>query len=120
MIVTNGFDAEAMREYAQNALFGPHSPCTIERCTRGKATYLNGDGCSLRYALEVRNNASGQVLKLLLNARVFADPGICQSYLRERLMPLAALMRGREEIALLTSPIALICNRCGTYSLRKL
>ena len=106
--LTTAFDAEAMREYVQNALFGPHSPCTIERCTPGKATYLNGDGCSLRYALEVRNNASGQVLELLLNARVFADLGICQSYLRDRLMPLAALMRGREEIALLTSPIALI------------
>jgi len=69
---------------------------------------VNGDGCSLRYTLEMRNNATGRALELLLTARVFADGTVSQSYLRERLVPLAASMSDREEIAPLTTPVALI------------
>ncbi|HWQ14931.1 MAG TPA: ABC transporter transmembrane domain-containing protein, partial [Roseiflexaceae bacterium] len=101
------FAAEAIRAQLQDALFdGTCSDYTIERCAPGKATYLPGDSCVLRYDLEVRNGASGEVTPALLNARVFPDQERCAAYVRERLEPLAEQVRAREELALFGAPLA--------------
>jgi ABC-type multidrug transport system fused ATPase/permease subunit len=107
--VAAAFDAETMRERLQVALFGEaNGDYTIERCVPGKATYLPGDSCVLRYELDIHNNASGEVLNSLLNARVFVDQAACESYLRDKLEPLAAQMRDRDEIAPFITPIAML------------
>jgi hypothetical protein len=105
--VLAAFDAEAMRERLQVALFGAaHAPYSIQRCTPGKATYLAGDGCLLRYQLEVADHARGRTLTPLVNARLFRDRLAGETYLRQRLEPLAAAMRGREETAPFAAPVA--------------
>ncbi|HEX9438570.1 MAG TPA: ABC transporter transmembrane domain-containing protein, partial [Roseiflexaceae bacterium] len=102
------FDAEAMRGYLQPVLFGKtQTRYTIERCTPGKAIYA-GDGCVLRYQLEVSDSASGQTLEPLVVGRIFQDQLACAVYMRDRLAPLAALMRDREEIAPFAAPVAMI------------
>ena len=106
--VRTAFDAEAMRAYLQEALFGTaNSDYTIDRCDLGQSVYA-GDCCVLRYRLEVRHNASGQTLQPLVTGRVFQDQGACAGYLRDRLAPLAERMRGREEIAPFATPVAMI------------
>jgi ABC-type multidrug transport system fused ATPase/permease subunit/thiamine kinase-like enzyme len=103
------FDAEAMRAHLQEALFdAKENHYTIESCTPGKATYLDGEGCLLRYDLVVKEQASGQVLTPLVLARVSADSAAAATYLHERLEPLAAQMDGRPEIAPFAAPIALL------------
>jgi ABC-type transport system involved in Fe-S cluster assembly fused permease/ATPase subunit/thiamine kinase-like enzyme len=102
------FDAEAMRGYLQPVLFGKtQTRYTIERCTPGKAIYA-GDGCVLRYQLEVNDSSIGQTLEPLVVGRIFQDQLACAVYMRDRLAPLAALMRGREEIVPFAAPVAMI------------
>ncbi len=102
------FDGEAMRGYLQAVLFGKTRPTyRIERCTPGKAIYL-GDSCVLRYELDVKDSASGATLQPLVVGRVFGDQLACAVYLRDKLSPLAALMRGREEVAPFATPVAMV------------
>lgn len=103
------FDAPTMREYLQTAFFGKHNPnYTIERCVPGKASYLGGEGCVLRYQLEVRDRLSGQTLSPLVNARLFSNQISCALYLRDHLSPLASLMRGRKEIEAFVAPVTML------------
>ncbi|CAN5646332.1 hypothetical protein BH10CHL1_BH10CHL1_40660 [soil metagenome] len=104
--VRTAFDAEAMRVQLQTALFAADADYTIVRCKPGKATYLNEEGCLLRYDLQVQHTPSGQTESSLILARIFASPIAAESYLRERLMPLVAKMQGRPEIASFTQPVA--------------
>jgi ABC-type multidrug transport system fused ATPase/permease subunit len=107
--LATAFDAEAMREQLQTALFGKaHGNYTIESCAPGKATYLPGKSCLLRYELEVRDSTTGEILRPLVNARVFRSQSACMSYQRERLASLAALVKERAEIAPFTAPIAIL------------
>jgi ABC-type multidrug transport system fused ATPase/permease subunit len=107
--LVTAFDAEVMREHLQAALFqDTDGRYIIEGCTPGKATYLAKGGCILRYQLDVRDKASGEVLRPLVNARVFRSQAACKSYLRKQLAPLAAQMRGRPEIAPFTTPVAIL------------
>ena len=102
------FDGGAMREYLQAALFGKsHTQYRIERCTPGKAIYL-GDTCALRYELLVKETSSGQTFQPLVVGRMFQDQLACALYLRDKLLPLATLMRGRAELAPFTAPVAMI------------
>ncbi|HEU5015824.1 MAG TPA: ATP-binding cassette domain-containing protein [Roseiflexaceae bacterium] len=102
------FDGEAMRELLQKVLFGITQPrYQIERCTPGKAIYM-GDCCVLRYQIQAKASADGQVLQPLVVGRVFQNQLDCATYIRDKLMPLAMLMRGREEVAPFAMPIALI------------
>ena len=106
--ITAAFDASAVREYLQSALFGKsHTSFQIERCTPGKAIYL-GDTCALRYTLDLKGQSAGQERKTIVSARLFADQLACAIYMRDKLAPLAALMRGREEIAPFATPVAMI------------
>jgi ABC-type multidrug transport system fused ATPase/permease subunit len=102
------FDGEAMREYLQTALFGKsHTQHRIERCAPGKAIYT-GDACALRYELVVKETSSGQTFQPLVVGRMFQDQLACALYMRDKLLPLATLMRGRAEIAPFTAPVAMI------------
>ena len=102
------FDGEAMREYLQIALFGKsHTQYRIERCAPGKAIYV-GDTCALRYELMVKETSSGQTFQPLVVGRMFQDQLACALYMRDKLLPLATLMRGRAEIAPFTAPVAMI------------
>ncbi len=107
--LVEAFDGAAMRERLQTALFGKTNPnYTIERATPGQAIYQPGDSCVLRYSLEVRDSRSGEIFKPLVVARVFPTQAASTVYKRDRLDPLRALMRGREEIAPFAQPVALI------------
>ena len=100
------FDAELMRTRLQEALFGGARPrAVIETCAPGQGFYY-GDCCVLRYKLEVVEKESGHRSKALVIGRVFRDREASARYLRDRLLPLAAEMRGREEVANLSTPVA--------------
>jgi ABC-type multidrug transport system fused ATPase/permease subunit len=106
--LVGAFDAQLMLGYLQAALFGAsHERYRIERCAPGKALYM-GNCCALRYELEVSDSASGQTLRPLVVGRVFASQLDCAIYLRDKLAPLVALMRGRAEIAPFATPIGMI------------
>lgn len=107
--LATAFEAEVMREHLQAALIDQAQGCyTIERCTPGKFTYLGEAGCALRYELAVRDRASGEVLEQLVNAWVFPSRLACETYVRERLAPLAARLGGRTEMAPFTRPVAML------------
>jgi thiamine kinase-like enzyme len=102
------FDPDAMREYLATALFGnAKTGYVIERCEPGKALYM-GNCCVLRYQLAIKDSASGQVLQSVVVGRVFQSQIDCAVYLRDYLAPLAALMRGRAEVAPFATPVAMI------------
>jgi hypothetical protein len=101
-------DGEAMRDYLQAVLFGKaRANYRIERCTPGKAIYM-GDYCALRYQLEVADSAGGPLIRPLVSGRVFQSQLACAIYMRDRLSPLAALVRDRAEVQPFAAPVALI------------
>jgi ABC-type multidrug transport system fused ATPase/permease subunit len=94
------FDDQAMQGYLQTALFGKaNARFTIARCEPSEAGYLPDGTCLLRYDIEVQDGSAGQPLQTLVSARIFRDQLACAVYLRDKLAPLAALMRGRPEVA---------------------
>jgi ABC-type multidrug transport system fused ATPase/permease subunit len=106
--IVMAFDRDAMRAYLQVALFGKSNPnYQIERCVPGKAIYM-GDTCALRYELQIKEKSTGQMLQSLVSGRLFQDQLSCAVYLRDKLAPLASLMRGRAEIAPFATPVAMI------------
>jgi hypothetical protein len=103
------FDEEAMKGHLQVALFGgDDAGYTVERCTPTRPLYVPGDCCVLRYQFEARNSASGGLVDPIVTARVFPDQATCAAYMREKVAPLAARMRGRSEVAAFTAPAAVI------------
>lgn len=107
--LATAFDPDAMQNHLQAALFGEmHANYTIKCCTPDKPTYLAGEGCCiLCYELEIRNNIGG-TLTSLVNARIFSSQTVCESYMHDRLAPLAALMVDRVEIAPFATPVAML------------
>src|SRR5262249_33698608 len=102
------FDAEVMRGYLQQALFGDaRATYTIERCEPGQSVYT-GDCCIVRYELDVKDSESGRVFQPLVTGRIFPDQATCDQYFRERLAPLAERMRGHEDLLPFAAPIAMI------------
>jgi ABC-type multidrug transport system fused ATPase/permease subunit len=89
-------DGDAMRERLQETLIRPDAPWVIERCTPGKALYLPGRECKLRYKLEISGN--GEIRHSTVGACVFREVEARDTYLRERLEPLGAIASGREEL----------------------
>lgn len=61
----------------------------------------------LRYQVEAKDNASGEVLEPIVTGRVFPNLSAAAIYMRDKLAPLAARMRRREEVAAF-APAALI------------
>jgi hypothetical protein len=101
-------DEEAMKGYVQPALFGTDPSYIVERCTPTRPLYIPGECCVLRYRLQARNRASDTLLKLVAMGRVFPNQSTCAAYMRDKLAPLAARMRGRPEVAALSAPAAMI------------
>jgi len=106
--LATALDEAAMRERLQALLFGAGAGYTIERCNPGQAIYLAGDFCGLRYEMEVRDHASGALIEPLVIGRVFQHQDACRRFMHEKLAPVAALMRGREELAPFATPAAMI------------
>ncbi|MEO7908160.1 MAG: phosphotransferase [Roseiflexaceae bacterium] len=97
--LAEALDEQAMRDRLQTLLFGNDSHYQIERCNPGQAIYLGGDFCGLRYQLAVRNQADGELLEPLVIGRVFRDGNACAIFMRDKLVPVAARMQGRPELA---------------------
>lgn len=116
--VQTAFDAVAMQAHLQQAFFGATDAATgtnhytIVQCKPGKASYLNGEGCLLRYEIQLQQAASGETTAALLLAHIFADLAEAEAYLHGRLAPLATKVKGRPELAPFANsprgPLALI------------
>jgi hypothetical protein len=104
--LATALDEEAMRGHLQAAVFAPGY--AVERCPPSRPLYLPGDSCVLRYRVEARDEAGGRVLEPLVTGRVFPDEAACAAYMRDRLAPLAARMRGRPEVAELAASAAVV------------
>jgi ABC-type multidrug transport system fused ATPase/permease subunit len=98
------FDAAAMAERFQGALF-PDSPWVIERCRPGKATYVPGSHCIVRYDLDVRHREDGATLHPLLVGRLFPDSASCRRFMSDRVAPLVPGVGGRREVSALSTPV---------------
>lgn len=103
--VQTAFDAVAMQAHLQTAFFGGANGATgthhytIVQCKPGKASYLNGEGCLLRYEIQLQQAASGEITTALLLAHIFTDLAEAEAYLHGRLAPLATKVQGRPELA---------------------
>jgi ABC-type multidrug transport system fused ATPase/permease subunit/thiamine kinase-like enzyme len=103
------FDTAAMREQIQAVLFGKARPSyTVEQCEVDQATYMPGEGCAIRYEVLVRDRTTQKTFAPLVVGLVFPTQLAAALYMRDRLAPLAELMRGRPEIAPFAAPAALI------------
>jgi hypothetical protein len=91
-------DEEAVRGHLQEVLFGAEPASTIERCNPGQAIYLAGGSCGLRYEMEVRDQATGELSETLVIGRVFRDRQACAEYLNGTLAPVARRVRHRPEL----------------------
>lgn len=82
--LATAFDGDRMGALLSQALGPP-----ISDCCPGKATYLPGDSCIVRYQLR-----TGGVDHIVCG-RVFPDRAASASYVRDQLAPLADRVRGR-------------------------
>jgi hypothetical protein len=107
--LAKAFDAERMKSTLQEVLFGAGSVrYSILSCVPGKALYLPDDVINLQYKLTIQDGVEGELIPGLLNARLFPELSACRAYLQEALLPIAARMDGRPEIAAFTRPVAMI------------
>jgi hypothetical protein len=111
------FDERVMRGHLHAALFADERRAVIERCERAQAVYAPGDGCVVRYRIQVRDRSNGLVAPALVIGRLFADPRSAHAYLDSRLAPLASAMRGRPEVAPFARPVAVLEPLAMTVSL---
>ncbi len=106
--VEDAFDEESMRRRLQLALLaGDGHGLEIGRCERRQAAYAPGQGCTVRYQLEVRDRAGGLVTPALANVRLFPDSRSAWLHFVSCLEPLAAAASGRDELAPFVTPVAL-------------
>jgi ABC-type multidrug transport system ATPase subunit/thiamine kinase-like enzyme len=107
--VQSAFDGEAMQRRLQEALFGGDAgDQQILRCKPGKASFVAGTGCLLRYELQVMSTVSGRAETVVMLARIFAEGDAAERYLHKRVLPLVSRLQGRPELALFTNPVALL------------
>ncbi len=103
------FNEQKMLDQLQAVLFGKSNPnYTIESCKVDQAAYPAADGCLLHYKLSIYDKAHGRNITPLVSARIFPNQIVCAVYMRDRLAPVAALMRGREEVAPYLFPVTMI------------
>ncbi|HEY9527505.1 MAG TPA: hypothetical protein VIR02_10500, partial [Anaerolineales bacterium] len=103
------FDAGRMTARLQEALLDSRqSQYSILKCVPGKALYLPDHIINMQYKLTILDNASGQEINTMVNARLFQDLDSCKSYLDQVLKPIAAKMEGRMEIKPFARPVAMI------------
>jgi aminoglycoside phosphotransferase (APT) family kinase protein len=86
-------DAGGMRARLQALLVEPTH--AVEDCVPGKAWYRGEDGCDLRYALRLRDRASGERSAVTVLGRVLADGDQAEQYRRTRIDPLLPGVSGR-------------------------
>src|SRR5689334_18149221 len=79
-----------------------------ERCIMSKPVYVPGECCIVQYQLQLNDHAGKPLPPSLVIGRVYPTQSTCATYIRDRLMPLAAQLRGRDEIAPFVTPVALI------------
>ena len=72
--VRDAFDESLMRRHLQASLFedGGHG-YIIGRCERGKAVYVPGEGCAVRYAIEVRHHVGRLVTPALTGFQSYRE-----------------------------------------------
>ena len=105
-----GFDAAEMTARLQSALFGTSGDApVVESCEPGKAMYLGDEGCRIRYDLTVREPSSGRTRRRLVLGRLLATEDQAAAHF-ESLQPLAASAGGRDEVAGLVRPTALLAD----------
>ena len=104
--ISVAFDRAAMLDHFQAALIGPRNANRFRHCGLTSAVLLN-DSVVLRYTMEVVD-PEGKGRSAIVTGRVFGNGGRAVSYAAERLAPLAGQVAGREEIAALTSPVAVL------------
>jgi hypothetical protein len=101
------FDRTAMAGHLQAALIGPQRLGRVQRCGLRSAILLDRECVVIRYELEVEDGA-GQVRPTLVTCRVYPDAARAAVYEAERLAPLVAAVRGREEVAPCAAPVAVL------------
>src|SRR5918992_3938635 len=104
--ISVAFDRAAMLDHFQAALIGPRNSNRFRHCGLTSAVLLN-DSVVLRYTMEVVD-PGGKRRSAIVTGRVFGNGGRAASYAAGRLAPLAGQVAGREEIAALTSPVAVL------------
>jgi hypothetical protein len=93
------FDGPAMGATLQAALFGDSNPrYTIVRCQPGKATYLPGEGGIVRYQLAVEERGVSASFPALVTGRLLSRGRDVAAFFEDRVAPLAARVRDREEL----------------------
>jgi aminoglycoside phosphotransferase (APT) family kinase protein len=83
-------DPDGMRARVQTLLVEPTH--NVEECVPGKASYRGEEGCDVRYALRLRDRASGELVGVTVLGRVLADAEQAEHYLRTRIDPLTPVM----------------------------
>jgi ABC-type multidrug transport system fused ATPase/permease subunit len=104
--LSEALDADAMAPRIRDMLRSEVTPWTMSGCHPGKALYLPGEGCMLRYVVPV-TGPMGTRRDLLLGARVCPDAATAAAY-HSRIAPLAARLTGRREVLPLKAPSALL------------
>ena len=99
------FDPDVMGALLQQALIGGRGNHAIQECSPGKA-YVDVDECLLRYAIRLRDVATGRERSVLVTGRLFADSDACVAFFDDRLQPMGGCAGGRREIAGFTTPAA--------------
>ena len=116
--VHEAFDDRLMRRHLQAALFEDDGHrYLIERCERGKAAYVPGEGCVVRYAIEVRGRVGSRMTPALVSARLFPSARSSRVHFESCLGPLAAALRGRSDVAPFATPVAVLEPLAMTVSL---
>jgi hypothetical protein len=80
----------------------------IRRCTVARGLYLPGEGCTLRYTVELTGPGSGQPTKHLIAGRVLPGATAAGDWLRGRLVPLAVEAGEREDLDPFIQPVAAV------------
>jgi hypothetical protein len=102
-------DGSVMRGYLQAALLGGSgNGRVIEQCSPRKILYRPGQGCSVRYELQIHDKDSGTKSPVMVGARLFPDEPAAAEFLRAKLSPLADSARGRKELEPLGSSVSLV------------
>jgi hypothetical protein len=99
------FDPDVTGPLLQQALIGDRGNHAIQECSPGKA-YVDVDECLLRYAIRLRDAATGRERSVIVTGRLFADSDACVAFFEDRLQPMGAGAEGRREIAGFKSPVA--------------
>jgi hypothetical protein len=111
------FDGPAMRDLLQALFFGSTVPrCTIVTCSPGKASYVPGEGCLVRFQLTVQDEAGPGSFRPIVTGRMFERRRDAAAFLTERVTPLVDDVRDREELrafdttAALLEPLNMVVN----------